>query len=446
VTSPAVDRVRASLAGLDGTKVRFQTLFFVNFVAFSGFAVFRNVYLEEMGMSGSAMGQIGFLMTATGVVAQPVWGLVTDYLHAERPVLVVGAVVSGVGLLAYPVADGLGTPFLLVAVGTAVYSAFRAPIRPVANSLVLQRGYDYGNIRAFGSIAFGIGSLGFGLLVASLGVVSVVYFYALGMVALVVVVWSVPERDRSAKDTDVDAADTGTPDGAADADSDTLDGDTDVDEDIDGDGADIDSAVRALVTNVDFLVVLSVAFLLGLSISGGSAFFSVYMREVGAGIAVGTVSLSPDAVTGGAWALKTVFEAVAFVYAVRLGWSYKTFLVLGGAAVTVPNLVYGLTADPWVVVAVQTVGGLGYGLYYVAAVNLVHVVADDRVASTAQSVLTGVGIGFGGAVGQVVAGELYDLVGIQRMYVAVAVIGFAGAAVGLLLRQSGSVGDGRAAV
>lgn len=414
MTLPAVGRVRERLDALDGGQVRFQALFFANFAAFSGFAVFRNVYLEEMGMSGSAMGQIGFLLTATGVAVQPVWGVLTDYLHAEAPVLVVGGVVSALGLFAYPIAAELATPFVLVAAGTAVYSAFRAPIVPVANALVLSRGYDYGTVRAFGSVAFGIGSLGFGFLVAALGVSSVVYCYALGMGALVVVVLSLPE-----------SADTGDRDDGSDDQS---------------DGAALSGAARALVTNYDFLVVLVLGFLVGLSTRGGSAFFAVYMRAVEASAVVGPVRLTADGLTGAAWALKTLFEAVAFVYAVRLSWSYRSVLVAGGAAVTLPNLVYGLTTRPWAVVAVQAVGGLGYGLYYVASVEFVHVVARGRVTSTAQTVFTGVGLGLGGAAGQVVAGELYDLLGIQRMYVVVAVLGFAGALVGLLVRRSGTPG------
>jgi PPP family 3-phenylpropionic acid transporter len=93
---------------------------------------------------------------------------------------------------------------------------------------------------------------------------------------------------------------------------------------------------------------------------------------------------------------------------------------------------------------VQVAGGLGFGFYYVAAVDLVHAVASERVSSTAQTVLTGAGIGFGGAVGQVLAGELYDLLGIQEMYLYLAAVGFLGAAVGLLVRRSGSVGGAEA--
>lgn len=428
MSATTLDRLRRDWADLDAQKVRFQSLFFVHFVAFSGLVVFRNVYLEQMGMSGAAMGQIGFLMTAAGVAAQPVWGLVTDYLRAERPVLVVGGVVSALGLLAYPLADGLAEPFVLVALGTAVFSVFHAPIVPIANGLVLSGGYDYGKIRAFGSVAFGIGSLGFGFLVAVTGIVSIVYVYAIGMVVLVGVVWTLSGAD----------ADTG---GAAGDDAETG-GESGVDatDDTGGDPADgeppLSEAVRTLATNGAFLVVLLVAFAVGLSIRGGAAFFSVYMRAVDASVAVGPWTLSADALTGTAWTVKTLFEAAAFVYALRVSESYRAFLVVGGVGVALPHLVYGLTAEPWAVLAVQVVGGLGYGLYNLAVVNLVFAVASDRVTSTAQTALTGLGLGFGGAVGEVITGELVDAVGLQQTYLALAAVGFVGAALGLLVRDA----------
>lgn len=402
----------ARLDEFDGLKLRFQVLFFTQFVAFAGFAVFRNVYLKEMGLSGSAMGTIGFLMTFTGVLAQPVWGLVTDYLRAERPVLLIGALVSAVGLLAYPAGETLASPFLLLAAGTALYSAFRAPIVPVANGMILSRGYNYGNIRAWGSIAFGIGSLGFGFLVAALGISSVVYFYLLGMGVLAAIVWGIPERESI---------------------------------DDDGDGFDVGAAARRLVTNPNFLTILAVTFVLGMAQRGGAAFFSVFMRGVDAHLVLGPWTITADALTGATWTIKTVFEAVAFVYAARLGISYKYLLVIGGAAVTFPNLVYSQTGAPVLIALAQIPGGIGYGFFYLGAVNLVHNVADEAVTSTAQTVLTGAGIGLGGAIGQVVAGRLYDAVGLQQMYLYVAAIGFVGAAFGLLVRRGGRAGEGEMA-
>ena len=398
------------LLALDGVKVRFQLLFFISFIASSGFVVFRNVYLEEIGLSGSQMGLIGFLLMATGVVAQPAWGLLTDYFRAERTVLVVAGTASAVAILSYPAGDGLAEPFLLIAVGSAAYSAFRQPIDPIASGMVLSRGFDYGSVRAFGSLAFAIGSLGFGFVVGTLGSVSIVYFYVVGTVLMVGITWSLP-GNRNADEGEETVGD---------------------DEDEPNEPG-LLGATRMLVTSPTFLVIVGASFLLRLSAMGGEAFFSVYMRSVDASIAVGPWALRPDGMTGVAWAINSGIEAVAFLYALKANISHKWLLVGGGAILVIPNLVYGVTTRPWILLAVQSLGGIGFAMITVATVDLAHDIAAERVTSTAQTLLNGFGFSFGGAVGQIVAGTLYDAVGIMNMYVGIAIIGFAGAALGLVV-------------
>lgn len=399
------------LLTLESTKVRFQVLFFVYYIGSSGFSVFRNVYLEEMGLSGSQMGQIGFLLMAAGVVAQPAWGLLSDYFRADRSILVVGSLGSALALLSYPLGDSLAAPFALIAVGTALYSALRSPVSPIATGMVLSRGFDYGSVRAFGSVAWAIGSLGFGFLVGYLGSVSIIYFYVASAGLMIAIVWSLPADSR-------------------------VEGET-ADNEGESDGPGLKEAAWALITNKNFLVILAAAFLLRLSISGGEAFFAVYMRNVEVSLGLGPLVLSPDGMTGVAWTINSGIEAVAFLYVLKTNVSYKWLLVWGGVIVVIPNLVYGLTTQPVVLLAIQSLGGIGFAMVSVAAVDLAHEISAERVTSTAQSLLTGFGYGLGAAAGQIVAGTLLDAVGIMDMYVGIAVLGFLGAAVGLLV----STGD-----
>lgn len=395
------------LSGLVDGKVPFQLLFFLYFIASSGFIVFRNVYLEEMGLSGTQMGQIGFVLMAAGVFAQPVWGLLTDYFRAERTVLVVAGSTSGLAILSYPLGDAVTATFLVVAVGTAVFSALRAPVAPIATGMVLSRGFDYGSVRAYGSLAFALGSLGFGFLVGTVGSVSIIYVYVAGAALVVAIAWSLPADDTSNDGTD------------------------------EADESSLVAATRLLVTNPVFLVVVGASFLLRLSVLGGEAFFAVYMRQLEISLAVGPWSISPDSVTGIAWMINSGIEAVAFLYVLRANLSHRWLLVVGGVVVVLPNLVYGVTSQPWILLAVQSLGGIGFAMSSVAAVELVDDVAAERVTSTAQTLLTGIGYGLGGAAGQMVAGTLFDTVGIMDMYVGIAVLGFVGAVIGLLISGDG---------
>lgn len=355
---------------------RYQALYFVFFASFSGFAAFRNVFLKEIGMSGVQMGIVGSLWVAGGILTQPFWGFVADYTRSPVRVLVSAAILSAVAVLSYPLGASLSAhAFAVVAVGTALFSATRSPIRPIANSLVLKQGHEYGVVRSFGSIAFGATVLLTGFALAWVNVAFVVYVYVVGMGVFVLLVRGLPPlEDR------------------------VFEGG-------------ISSHAIELVRQPVFFVVLVSAFVMGMIGSSGSAFFSVYMRVVGLG----------DGLTGLAWGLKTVAEAAVFLMLVRAGLSYGLAVALGGVTYAVGFATLATYPSIAPVVLANLALGTGVALLYFALINLAHECAPDTLHSTAQTVLMSVGFGAGGMVGQTLAGWLVDAVGVQRLYLYLAV-------------------------
>jgi len=382
-------------------RKRYSLIYLVYFAALSGFGTFRNVFLEDIGMTGVQMGVIGAVITVAATASQPFWGLVTDWMGAQREILVACAVVTGGAVLAYPLAPMTSAAFLVIFIGTSLYAVFHAPISPITDSLVLSTGLVYGKVRAFGSVAFGLGSLGYGFLIAELGSSLIFYVYSLGMVALVAVAWSIPEREENP---------------------------------IDAVGRD----ALALVTDRDFFLLILSAFLVGATLLPGNDFFSVYVRtihETNANPVIGFLGVSADAVTGIGWFFLTLSEAAAFVYALRVTTRYKHLLVGGALAYAVKYVVYFLVSSPSLVVVSNLLTGVSFAAFYLSAVNLAHDIAPETLSSTSQTLLWTATFGVGASVGQLVAGSLVDTVGVGSMYGYLAVIATCGGVVALLIRS-----------
>lgn len=373
---------------------RYRAIYFVTFAAFSGFEVYRNVLFQELGMSATQMGVLGALFVASGVVAQPVWGLVADYTRSPVRVLTAAAVLSSVALSSYLLAAGLPATFLVVAVGTVVYAATEAPLLPVSNALVVSRGYNYALTRSFGSLSFGATVLVLGWLLARTGVSVIVYVYVAGMVVLVALLRGLP------------AVETRVFEGS------------------------LGGRAVGLVRQPRYLLVLLAAFVLGGVSFAGAAFFSVYMRAVGLG----------DGFTGVAWATKTVAEVAVFLALARLDrWH--------GLAVAAAGVAYagGYATLSWFpalgpVLGANVALGVGVALVYFALVNLAHDCAPDGLDSTAQTLVTSVGIGAGGTLGEVLVGRLVDAVGVRPMYRYLGTAALALVVCGLLLALSSGRG------
>lgn len=366
---------------------RFGLIYLSYFAALSGFGTFRNVYLEDVGMTGFEMGVLGAIVTVVAVVAQPIWGFITDRRGIQREVLLVCGSVTAFAVLVYPAAPYFDAVFAVLVLGTVVYAAFHAPIAPITDSLVLSTSVFYGRARAFGSLAFGGASLVYGYLITGYGTSLIFYAYSLGMIALVSVAWTLPSRD---------------------------DGGFDV----------VGREAVDLVRDRDYVLLLLSGFLVGTTLLSGNDFFSVYVRAIG-----GT-----DFTTGVAWFLLTLVEAAAFVYLLRyVTGSYRLLLALGGYAYAVKYAVYYAVDDPLVVVASHLVTGVSFAAFHLSAVSLASAIAPDSLKSTAQTVLWSAVFGLGAGVGHLLAGALHDSVGVQSMYLYLAVIAALGGSVALFL-------------
>lgn len=368
----------------------FKLFYFLTYASFSGYVMFRNVYLEEIGMSGTQMGLIGLLFPLSAMAAQPVWGVLADSKGASKTILLVSAVGAGAFVLLYPLAPLFAAPFAVIAVGTVLFSVFRAPANPIANSLVLSTGLSYEGVRAYGSIAFGLAGLALGAAIGFGGTELVFYAFSVGMVLIVLLLLQL-DVDQSV----------------------SLGNDLELDE------------VRQLLSR-QFVLLLAAAFCIGLLTPAGSAFFSVYVRAVG----------QPDTITGIAWLLKTVAEAIAFLYIARREVSYRLLLGLGALCYAGTYLVLANTTSAIVIVFAYFALGFGYALFNLASVNLAHVLSPNGLRATAQAFLFVGGFSAGTILGEPLAGVLLDLVGAQGMYASVAGLGVLAAAISMRIGSS----------
>lgn len=364
---------------------RYQLLYLLLFAASNGITGYRNVFFEDIGLTESQMGVIGAVLVGAGILAQPIWGALADTYGRTKLAMAVGAVVSIGGGLLFPIGLIVESPYLLMIVAAVVYSAFRSPIIPLANSMVLSAGIDFGSVRAFGSIAFGVGILAMGPLVGAFGTATVFVVYAVGTAVFVVSLRGLPQPSAAEL----------TPDFREDS--------------------------LRLLTNPAFVLLLVIAMLIGAATTTGNAFFSVYIRAIDAG----------DAMTGVAWFVRTLAEAVIFVWATRLGWRHRSQLLVGTTALAAAFFLYVVPGTLPIVFLAQLPQGAGFALFTLAVVSLAHKHAPASLSASAQATLAAVGLGTGRVAGQVAGGWIADIIGVQGMYIYVAGAALLGAIVSL---------------
>lgn len=162
---------------------RHALLFATQFFAFGVMLPFLPAVLADRGLDPAEVAIVLAGGSALRLVAGPMGGRLADALAAPRAVLAGCALVAGLACLGFVVAAG----FVAMLVVHAVLSAAMAPIMPLTDAMTLaairRDRFDYGRVRAAGSVTFVLGSLAAGQAVGWLGTAAAVPMMAAGLAA-----------------------------------------------------------------------------------------------------------------------------------------------------------------------------------------------------------------------------------------------------------------------
>lgn len=355
--------------------------YFLYFGAGACLAPFLSVYLRSIGLTPA---QVGLLVSVTPVmmlVGAPVWSGLADAFRRHRPVIVI-AMLCAAGfalLISRTIVPGLLLVFI------AGYALFNAPIMPIADNATLgilgDAKDDYGRIRLWGGVAWGVVGPIIGVLTDRGGLHWPFYGYAaLMLIALVVSTRISLSRGELAEP--------------------------------------FRHGVRAVVQDRRWYVFLAAVFTCGVALSAVTNFLFLYMQSMGARATMMGLSLM----------VATIAELPFFVvtnWIVRKIGAPRMFLI-GMAAFALRFALYAIIHEPWAVLIVQVLHGPSFVAIWVAGVSYADSISPPGLGATAQSIFSATLMGLGAAAGGIVSGALFGAVGGNLMYAVLSIFVLAG--------------------
>lgn len=137
----------------------FILLYALTYMGNAVYNTFIPVYLSQKGFVNSAIGVLLALGPFVSIIAQPVWGAVTDRVKVKNSVLKLLLLGSAVTVMFYTVSDR----FLYLFVVIAIFTSFQTPINSLNDAIALEyvdaHGFKFGPIRLAGAIGFGVMSV-----------------------------------------------------------------------------------------------------------------------------------------------------------------------------------------------------------------------------------------------------------------------------------------------
>lgn len=361
---------------------------FLYFAMLAMFIPFLPIFLDEQGLNP---GQIGFIVGTGGIVtivAQPLWGMISDKTKTIRKVLILLLLFSSVfGYLLYDASSYI--PLVLFAM---LLYFFLMPIDPLTESLNFRiaeaSGISYGSIRTFGALGYGVTALATGYVMSYLGAHSLAWLFAIIGVISLALSWIIPDAPAAGKPV-------------------TL------------------SSLKQFLSNKETLLFLVLVFICSVPARMNDIFLGVYIKELGG---------SPELV-GQAWFLAASSEIA--VFALSFWWLRKgkelLIITFATAFYFIRFFLSGWITDPHWLVYVQILQILTFPVFYSAAIQYLYRIVPVEWRATGQTVLALLFFGVSGILASYGGGALYNAFGGQVIFLTISGMSFVGIIVGLLL-------------
>ena len=356
------------------------------FSAVGAWTAYATVLFADFGVGLAAIGVLASVPAAVAIVGAPAWGLVADRLGDVRPPLLVAglwAAAAAMLLLLRPDLPWLAVVVILIAAGSS-------GLGPMLDARTVERlGRDrerFGQTRAFGSLSFVVSSVVVGILVQALRpeAMLLVYVPALALTGIV----GAATLGRGTRTTR--AAGVGPL-----------------------------GAVRML-RQPGMALFFAGSVIVWIAAIGVMAFFSLRLIELGGDARLAGIGWAATA----ALEIPTMLAFRRIALRVRLEW----LLVIGAVVFAIRAVLWSIAGSATGLVVVAGMGGVGFGLFFVATTTFVAGRAPAHLRATAQALFASTTFAMGSIIGAVVAGGVAATWGLAAVFPVAAVASVAGAA------------------
>lgn len=339
--------------------------------------LFVPIFLRQQGFSAFEIGSMSSAFTAISIIAPLVWGVASDKMHSVKWVFAICLSASAVFWFILPHAVRWVSPLIVLLV-LPVYKFFSSPTPSLLDSWIVQhvnrdRRVGFGPIRLWGSIGFAAMAFVYSAILKNASLDTVFYGYALLAAPCVILALCVREA---------------------------------------GDGPVRPLSLREMqlsrvIKSKPFLAYLIFSLLINAPIMASFTFLPYLVQAVG----------ESDAFFGALAGIEATLEIPMFFFSARLLKRFKlTHLIIACSCLyTVEMTLYSICRSPWQVLLVQSLHGLGYGLYLSSTVQYVFSLAPKNLNATAQT-LASAASAVAGIIGNFAGGAIVYYFGVRVFF------------------------------
>ena len=346
---------------------RLSSFYLFYFAVLGTLVPYWGLYLKSLGYDALAIGQLMAIPMATKIIAPNVWGWLGDHYGHRMKIVRLASFVSMLIFTLIFIVQG----FWMLALAMVLFSFFWNASLPQFEVITLaylgEKVKQYSRVRLWGSIGFILSVLLLGEMIDRYGIQVVPY----AIFFVYVAIWL---SSLTIADVEIQHHD-------------------------DGKGSFWDVLKKPPV--IAFLLAI---FLMQFGHGAYYAFYSIYMEETG----------YSKSFIGQLWAIGVIAEVIVFIYMHHLLQRFGAGMVMMASLLLAGLrwLLIGYFPESiFILVVAQIFHAATFGTFHAAAIHFVHVAFKGRHQGSGQALYSSMSFGAGGALGSLLAGNLWETAG-----------------------------------
>ena len=354
-------------------RLRFQLVYFALYGTMACYYPFLPLYLEERNLTYSQMGVVFALNSLVGIIAQPIWGYVTDKHLTKRKTLLISSIFCAILALNFHIARSyayiLTSVFLLV-----IFQSVTSPMCDACSYETIDstNAFSFGQVRFLGSVGFAVISLLLGRIIQRTNLNISFIFYSVFYMLTAYLVFGIRTTGRSAisrpslKD------------------------------------------VLSIIRQYRFLLFILSVLLFNIGLGANSSYISVLVSETG----------GSTAIIGFVWFVVAMSEIPGFFFGggLQRRFGELNLYILAAGLYVVRFFLCSLKQSYITVIAIQLFQGISYPLYLLGAMQYVYSAVPQNLQASGITILASLGFGLGSFIGNLGGGMLVENYGIYFLY------------------------------
>lgn len=365
-----------------------QSFYLLTFFGVGSLYPLLSVYLSEVeNLNGYQIGTIMSISPIVMIFFQPLWGMLSDKTNSHIKILTLTTLIAGLFGLGYLAFSGYYWIFI---VATCV-AIFQSAIIPVSDSLSLKYTIkvkvNYGNIRLFGSLGFGLAVFLMGRL-SELNPQIIFISFFLSLILASMFALRMPAEKSSAN-------------------------------------RNLLGGIKEILTHKKFIIFLGITFLVFGPNLANNTYFGLFIEDsggtytgIGLAFLIAVLSEIPFMKAAGSWITRLGLLQVATIAGiVSLGrW-----------------LLYFTEPSLWLIYCTTVLQGLSIGLFIPAGLQYIRDITPIHITATAITLYSAFGNGLGNWFCTFIGGIIYEEFNIYTLYLFFCILSFMGLLLSLWL-------------